>query len=112
MREITYIQAVNEALDEALATNEEVFLMGEDIGVYGGGFGATKGLVEKYGQKRIRSTPISESAIAGTAVGLPGKNPSASSPPLLLSSLLYPSISNVHPISVYLSIPLSPGPAQ
>lgn len=69
MREITYIQAVNEALDEALATNEEVFLMGEDIGVYGGGFGATKGLVEKYGQKRIRSTPISESAIAGTAVG-------------------------------------------
>ncbi|MGX7419817.1 alpha-ketoacid dehydrogenase subunit beta [Carnobacterium gallinarum] len=69
MREITYIEAVNEALDEALAEDEAVFLLGEDIGVYGGGFGATKGLVEKYGEQRIRSTPISESAIAGAAVG-------------------------------------------
>ncbi|MGC6768005.1 alpha-ketoacid dehydrogenase subunit beta [Enterococcus sp. LJL128] len=69
MREITYLDAVNEALDEALALDETVFLLGEDIGVYGGGFGATKGLQEKYGPERVRDTPISESAIAGAAVG-------------------------------------------
>lgn len=69
MREITYLAAINEALDEALAEDDRVFLMGEDIGLYGGGFGATKGLVEKYGAERIRNTPISESALAGAAVG-------------------------------------------
>ena len=69
MRELTYIEAINEALDEALAEDQTVFLLGEDIGVYGGGFGATKGLIEKYGSQRIRCTPISESAIAGAAVG-------------------------------------------
>ena len=69
MRELTYIEAINEALDEALAEDQTVFLLGEDIGVYGGGFGATKGLIEKYGSQRIRYTPISESAIAGAAVG-------------------------------------------
>lgn len=63
MRELTYIEAINEALDEALAEDQTVFLLGEDIGVYGGGFGATKGLIEKYGSQRIRCTPISESAI-------------------------------------------------
>ncbi|OJG73039.1 hypothetical protein RV12_GL000816 [Enterococcus quebecensis] len=56
-------------MDEALADDERVFLLGEDIGVYGGGFGATQGLQEKYGAKRVRDTPISESAIAGAAVG-------------------------------------------
>ncbi|MBO0424247.1 pyruvate dehydrogenase [Enterococcus plantarum] len=69
MRTITYLQAINEALDEALKKDERVFLLGEDIGVYGGGFGATQGLQEKYGKERVRDTPISESAIAGVAVG-------------------------------------------
>lgn len=69
MREICYLEAINEALDEALEHNKKVFLLGEDIGVYGGGFGATKGLQKKYGEKRVRNTPISESAIAGVAVG-------------------------------------------
>ncbi|EOL44434.1 alpha-ketoacid dehydrogenase subunit beta [Enterococcus caccae] len=69
MRTITYLQAINETLDEALALDEHVFLLGEDIGVYGGGFGATSGLQEKYGKQRVRDTPISESAIAGAAVG-------------------------------------------
>ncbi|WP_207695079.1 acetoin:2,6-dichlorophenolindophenol oxidoreductase subunit beta [Enterococcus sp. DIV0212c] len=69
MRTISYLQAINEALDEALAEDEHVFLIGEDIGVYGGGFGATQGLQEKYGKQRVRDTPISESAIAGAAVG-------------------------------------------
>lgn len=69
MRSITYLEAVNEALDEALDADPKVFLLGEDIGVYGGGFGATHGLQEKYGAERVRETPISESAIAGVAVG-------------------------------------------
>ncbi|WP_034551361.1 alpha-ketoacid dehydrogenase subunit beta [Carnobacterium funditum] len=69
MREITYLAAINEALDEALAKDERIFLMGEDIAFYGGGFGATKGLIQKYGAERIRNTPISESALAGAAVG-------------------------------------------
>lgn len=69
MRTITYLEALNEALDEALSTDSTVFLLGEDIGVYGGGFGVTKGLQEKYGSERVRETPISESAIAGAAVG-------------------------------------------
>lgn len=69
MSKITYLAAINEALDEALEKDERVFLMGEDIALYGGGFGATKGLVQKYGAERVRNTPISESALAGAAVG-------------------------------------------
>lgn len=69
MREITYLEAVREALREAMTADQDVFLMGEDIGVYGGAFGVTRGLVEEFGEDRVRSTPISESAIAGTAVG-------------------------------------------
>jgi pyruvate/2-oxoglutarate/acetoin dehydrogenase E1 component len=69
MRTITYLAAINEALDEALAQDERVFLLGEDIGIYGGGFGATKNLQKKYGKSRVRDTPISESALAGAAVG-------------------------------------------
>ncbi|MBL1230580.1 alpha-ketoacid dehydrogenase subunit beta [Enterococcus sp. BWB1-3] len=69
MRTITYLEALNEALGEALSADSKVFLLGEDIGLYGGGFGVTKGLQEKYGSERVRETPISESAIAGVAVG-------------------------------------------
>ncbi|MDR2465144.1 MAG: alpha-ketoacid dehydrogenase subunit beta, partial [Streptococcaceae bacterium] len=69
MRKLSYLSAVNEALDQSLAQDERVFLIGEDIGVYGGGFGATKGLIEKYGSDRVRETPISEAAIAGFSVG-------------------------------------------
>lgn len=68
-RKISYLQAVNEALDQAMFRDENVYLLGEDIGIYGGGFGATKGLEDKYGDKRVRSTPISENAITGVAVG-------------------------------------------
>ena len=69
MREITYLEAVREAIAEAMREDEDVFLIGEDIGVYGGAFGVSRGLIEEFGPERIRSTPISESAIAGTAVG-------------------------------------------
>lgn len=69
MREITYAEAVREALSEAMRENPDVYMLGEDIGVYGGAFGVSRGMVEEFGEERIRSTPISESAIAGAAVG-------------------------------------------
>jgi pyruvate dehydrogenase E1 component beta subunit len=62
-------KAINEALDEELARDPEVLLIGEDIGVYGGAFGVTRGLFEKYGPERIWETPISENSIVGLAVG-------------------------------------------
>ncbi len=68
-RQIYYSKAVNEALDEELARDADVILMGEDIGVYGGAFGVTKGLWEKYGPERIHETPISENSFVGVAVG-------------------------------------------
>ncbi|MFZ6624768.1 alpha-ketoacid dehydrogenase subunit beta [Vagococcus fluvialis] len=69
MREITYTEAVREVMSEAMRENPDVFLMGEDIGVYGGAFGVSRGMVEEFGEERVRSTPISESAIAGASVG-------------------------------------------
>lgn len=69
MREITYTEALNEALREEMEKDENVFLIGEDIGLYGGVFGVTRGLIEKFGKIRVRQTPISESAIIGTAIG-------------------------------------------
>lgn len=64
-----YSQAVNSALEEELTRDPEVFLLGEDIGLYGGAFGVTKGLYEKFGPQRIRETPISENSFTGMAVG-------------------------------------------
>jgi pyruvate/2-oxoglutarate/acetoin dehydrogenase E1 component len=69
MREITYAEAVREALRLAMQRDPRVFLLGEDIGVYGGAFGVTFGLLEEFGPERVRDTPISELTIAGTAVG-------------------------------------------
>lgn len=69
MRELTYLGALNEALREEMERDENVFLIGEDIGPFGGVFGVEKGLWEKFGEKRVRQTPISEDAIVGTAVG-------------------------------------------
>ncbi len=69
MKEITYVKAINEALREELARDDSVIVMGEDVGISGGSFNATKGLFEAFGSKRIIDTPISESAIAGIAVG-------------------------------------------
>jgi pyruvate/2-oxoglutarate/acetoin dehydrogenase E1 component len=72
MREITYVEAINEALLEEMARDESGFIFGEDIAIgYGGGgmFGATRGLVEKFGPDRVIDTPLSEVAIAGAALG-------------------------------------------
>ncbi len=68
-REITCSEALREAMAQALANDAKVFLMGEDIGVYGGAFGVTKDLIEEFGPDRVRDTPISENTIVGAAVG-------------------------------------------
>ncbi|MED1443355.1 alpha-ketoacid dehydrogenase subunit beta [Aeribacillus composti] len=69
MREITYLEAVREAMSQEMRKNEDVYILGEDIGVYGGAFGVTRGMIEEFGPERVRNTPISEAAIAGAAVG-------------------------------------------
>jgi len=68
-RIIEYRQAIQEALREEMHRDENVFLMGEDIGLYGGAYGATRGLFEEFGPERVRDTPISEATIAGSGVG-------------------------------------------
>ena len=69
MRELTGAEAVREALREELARDERVYLVGEDIGIYGGSFGVDEGLIEEFGPERVREAPISEAAIVGTSVG-------------------------------------------
>ncbi len=69
MRELSYAQALAEAMREEMLRDESVFLMGEDIGLYGGAYGATRGLFEEFGESRVIDTPISEATIGGAAVG-------------------------------------------
>ncbi|HVX99289.1 MAG TPA: alpha-ketoacid dehydrogenase subunit beta [Pseudorhodoplanes sp.] len=69
MKEIRYIKAINEALHEEMARDETVFVIGEDVGAPGGAFGGTRGLLQAFGERRVRDTPISESAIVGLALG-------------------------------------------
>ncbi len=69
MREITYADAIREALSEEMRADPTVFLLGEDIGVYGGAFGVTKGMVQEFGEERVRDTPLSEHVITGAAAG-------------------------------------------
>ena len=68
-RKIKYVQALNEALREEMLRDERVFLMGEDIAIYGGAYQVTRGLYDEFGAERVRDTPISEAAIAGAAAG-------------------------------------------
>ena len=64
-----YREALNQALREEMQEDEKVFLMGEDIGVFQGAFKVTAGLLEEFGEKRVRDTPISENTIVGMGVG-------------------------------------------
>jgi acetoin:2,6-dichlorophenolindophenol oxidoreductase subunit beta len=77
MREITYTQALREALSEEMSRDPSILLLGEDIGVYGGVFKVTEGLLAKFGPERVRETPISEAGFIGAAIGLAmtGKHP-------------------------------------
>ena len=68
-RTITYREAIREALREALQRDPRVFLMGEDVGRYGGAFACSKGLLAEFGEERIRDTPLSESGFTGAGIG-------------------------------------------
>ena len=69
MPEITYREAIHDAMVEEMRRDETVFLMGEDIGTYGGAFGVSAGMLAEFGPERVRETPISELAIVGAAAG-------------------------------------------
>ena len=69
MREITYLEAIREAMTQEMERDSRVFLIGEDIGEYGGAFQVTYGMLEKFGPERILDTPITELALTGAATG-------------------------------------------
>ncbi|HVB76037.1 MAG TPA: alpha-ketoacid dehydrogenase subunit beta, partial [Ktedonobacteraceae bacterium] len=69
MREITTARAISEAIAQEMTRDPRVFVMGEDIARYGGIFGATQGLLDQFGEDRVRDTPISETAFIGAAIG-------------------------------------------
>lgn len=69
MAELRYVRALNQALSDAMAADPSVIVFGEDIAAAGGPFGVTRGLLEAYGEDRVRDTPISEATIVGAAVG-------------------------------------------
>jgi pyruvate/2-oxoglutarate/acetoin dehydrogenase E1 component len=68
-RMLTYAEAIQEALDEEMTRDPSVYVLGEDVAIWGNLFGCTKGLLAKYGKERVRDTPISEAALMGCAVG-------------------------------------------
>lgn len=68
-RKITYAEALNEALSEEMHRSEDVIVMGIDVGVWGNLYGVTRGLLEEFGESRVKDTPISEAAIAGCGIG-------------------------------------------
>jgi 2-oxoisovalerate dehydrogenase E1 component beta subunit len=68
-KELTYLDAIREALAEEMRRDPKVFVLGEDVGAYGGAFGATQGLYDEFGELRVLDTPISESAIIGISIG-------------------------------------------
>src|SRR5262245_63164448 len=67
--EVSYLEAISQALDEEMTRDERVFLMGEDIGPYGGAFRITEGFQKKYGEWRVLDTPLAESGFVGAAIG-------------------------------------------
>ncbi len=69
MADLTYLEAIREALAEEMRRDPKVFVLGEDVGAYGGAFGVTQGLFDEFGEMRVIDTPISESAIVGISVG-------------------------------------------
>src|SRR6188768_1037402 len=69
MPNMTYLQAISDGMRQEMRADERVFVMGEDIGVFGGAFKVTDGFIEEFGEKRVMDTPLAESGIIGTAVG-------------------------------------------
>ena len=68
-QETSYREAMREAMRDAMRRDERVFLMGEDVGRYGGGFGVSLGLLEEFGEERVRDAPLSESGFVGSGIG-------------------------------------------
>lgn len=66
---ITYLEAIRQALLDEMTVDDRVFVLGEDVGAYGGAFKVTEGLIDRFGESRVIDTPISESAIVGSAIG-------------------------------------------
>lgn len=93
-RVLNNVQAINEALDLALAQDERVVLFGEDVGTMGGVFRASDGLAQKYGEKRVFDTPLAESAIVGFGIGLAmaGLRPVAE---IQFAGFLYPALDQI-----------------
>src|SRR5579864_5701209 len=79
MAEVTYLEAIRQGMQEEMRRDERVYIMGEDVGVYGGAFKVTAGMLDEFGPMRVIDTPLSESAIVGAAVGsaLLGQRPIA-----------------------------------
>jgi pyruvate/2-oxoglutarate/acetoin dehydrogenase E1 component len=69
MSEMTYLSAISDGLREAMREDSRVFVMGEDVGVFGGAFKVTDGLLAEFGERRVIDTPLAESGIIGTAIG-------------------------------------------
>jgi 2-oxoisovalerate dehydrogenase E1 component beta subunit len=69
MAETTYLEAIRQGIREEMTSNEDVFILGEDVGAYGGAFKVTRGLLDEFGENRVLDTPISEAAIVGAAIG-------------------------------------------
>ena len=69
MADLTYREALRQALKEKMEADPRVFILGEDVGAYGGAYSVTRGLQEEFGPERVRETPIAESAIVGAAIG-------------------------------------------
>jgi pyruvate/2-oxoglutarate/acetoin dehydrogenase E1 component len=69
MPDLTYLEAIREAMQEEMRRDGRVFVLGEDVGAYGGAFGVTQGLMDEFGEDRVIDTPISESAIVGVSIG-------------------------------------------
>ncbi|MCL1929190.1 MAG: alpha-ketoacid dehydrogenase subunit beta [Treponema sp.] len=69
MREITYAEAIKEAMCEEMRKDDRIILLGEDVGIYGGAFGVSRGMIEEFGPQRVMDTPITELVITGCAVG-------------------------------------------
>ena len=70
MTQMNMVEALNHTLDQTMAADDRVCVLGQDVAVDGGVFRVTKGLLEKYGQERVIDTPLAEGAIVGTAVGM------------------------------------------
>ena len=104
MAELFYREAVTEAIAEEMRRDPRVFVMGEDVAIYGGAYGATRGLMDEFGEERVRDTAISEAAITGAAVGAsmagmrqPGVELAAFAPPPAASVSLAPTTARLQP---------------